>query len=205
MTRSTINRRTFAAGFVIGLPTAVSSIQLGAQTPASLIVASPKDLLDTLENTPIQKRYEGVKLEPSLWKDISADTYPDAIGGVKVNVANDENAVFGRYVVFADEAAARDAADSMREELADAIVESFSKTIENFDGEFIAYEKDGYHSVTLITVSNVLVIGDDSEVKHHHDRGNHHNRGRRHGETHQSIGHAAVLVKHLLSILNRQT
>lgn len=213
MTRPTLDRRTFVAGLALGLPVALGGERMSAQTPRPLVAVTPEELLDTLEHTPIRQRYEGVRLEPAAWEDFDETDYRDAVGGVKIMTTGEPATVFGGYVVFEDEESARDAIEVVEEAHAGTTIQSFPKTIEDHEGVFIEFEEDGYRSVTVIPVRNVLVIGNDADVRGHHGsgahhgrgRGRHHGEGRHRGEDRQSIGHAAVLVRHLLPILDRHT
>lgn len=203
--RSQMSRRAFSTGLALGLPFALTGNRLLAQTPNSLIAVTPEDLYQTLERTPFEIRYEGFQFEPTPWKDFDKSPYDPGVGGVTIRLADnggDMVPFLGAYGVYPDAGAAKAAMVAGKKVLEKDTSEVLPKTIEGYKAEVVVYSTDEEHTLTLALVENVLVIGYDTAFRGHHGRGRNH--GDHHGDF-QSIGHAAVLIKHLRKILDRQT
>lgn len=197
-----LTRRAFTAGCIAGVPTLLISQRSSSQTAvAPLIAVTPYELRDTLATTPIDTRYKGNDFGPVRWVGTSASPYVSSVGGAHVVINDNLNAIFGDYIVYHDERGAESGAFLGKQALRNLTTDTFPKTIEGYGGEVIVYEQRETYSLTLVPIRNVLVIGYDTDAQKHdgHVREHHHEDG------HSSISHAAILIKHLLPLLNRQT
>ena len=201
---SQISRRTFSAGLAFSIPTLLSGQSAFSQSPASsttLIAVTPEDLHETLLDTPFEIRYEGFRFKPAPWEDFDDSPYGPGIGGVTIRLQEDGGDMvpfLGAYGVYSDADAARAAMVAGKNTLEKDTSDVLPKTIEGYKADVVVYSTDREHTLTLAVMENVLVIGYDTAFRGRRGRGGNH------GDF-QSISHAAVLIKHLRKILERQT